>query len=75
MKTDEQEQWLAQWRAASIALRQQKMKELADLSEVEARQATGSLLLLAGRVQPGHPRWDTSGLVEQQRWFHRLPPL
>lgn len=74
MKTDEQKQWLAQWRAASIALRQQKMKELAGLGQVEAHQATESLLLLAGRVRPGHPRWDSSGLVEQQRWFHRLPP-
>ncbi|HRQ37759.1 MAG TPA: hypothetical protein PLD25_07575 [Chloroflexota bacterium] len=69
-----EKQWLAQWRAAGNALRQQKADELANLSEAKVRQATGSLLVLAGRVRPEHPRWDTSGLLEQQRWFHRLPP-
>lgn len=69
--TEEHKQWLAQWRAAEAALRQQKIAELTNLSEEDARQASQSLLALAGGVQPGHRRWTTSGLVEQQRRFHQ----
>ena len=71
MEIEEQKQWLAQWQAAEAALRQQKMHELANLSDREAQQATQSVLALAGQVRPGHRRWTTSGLVEQQRWFYQ----
>jgi hypothetical protein len=70
---DRQKEWMAQWRAAEGALRRQKIVELANMSEDAARQATQSVLALAGQVRPGHGRWTTSGLVEQQRHFHRLP--
>lgn len=71
MKIEEQKQWLAQWQAAKVALRQQKIHELANMSDREAQQATQNVLALAGQVRPGHRRWTTSGLVEQQRWFYQ----
>ncbi len=71
MKVEAEHQWLAQWRAAAVALRRQKMAELADLSEAEAQRAVLNVLALAGAVRPGHPRWSTSGLVEQQRYLHK----
>lgn len=73
MNTEAQHQWMAQWRAAAGALRRQRRAELARLSQAEAQQAILSLLALAGGVRPGHRRWSTSGLVEQQRYFHGEP--
>jgi len=69
MNLEEQRLWLGQWRAAAIALQQQKAKDLRRLSDSEARRATESLLSLAGQINYDSKRWRTSGLVEQQQWF------
>jgi hypothetical protein len=71
MTQKEQAAWLAQWQAAESALRKQKMKELAAMSDDQVRQSVAILLALAGRIEPDPRRWRTSGLVEQQRWFRR----
>lgn len=68
---EEHKQWLAQWQAAGTMLRQQKAVDLTNLSQEAAQQASQNLLALAGSVRPGHRRWNTSGLVEQQRYFQQ----
>jgi len=72
---EQQKQWLGQWQAATTALQQQKIVDLTNLSQAEAQQASQNLLALAGAVRPGHWRWTTSGLVEQQYWFHQRQPV
>lgn len=71
---EQQKEWLNQWQAAKTALQQQKIIELTNLSQQDAQQASQTLLALASGVRPGHWRWTTSGLVEQQRWFHQPQP-
>ena len=71
MDLEEQRIWLGQWQDAAIALEQQKAKDLRSLHDSEARQATASLLSLAGQIYHDPKRWQTSGLVEQQRWFQK----
>jgi len=69
MNAEEQKLWLEQWQGAAAALRQQKVKDLRSLSDAESRQAVESLLSLAGKIYHDPKRWQTSGLVEQQRLF------
>jgi len=67
---EEQRQWMAQWRRAAAALEEAKRDELANLSEAKAWQQIEALLSLV----TSYPRKsDTSGLVEQQAWFHKQP--
>jgi hypothetical protein len=72
MDLKEQRLWMGQWRDAATALRQQKEMDLRNLSDAEARCATESLLSLAGKIRYDPKRWQTSGLVEQQRWFQKM---
>lgn len=67
--TDEQRRaWMAQWNSAGPALRRAYLKELveADLARIAADLEDASLAAAAERA-----RSVTSGLVEQQRLFHR----
>jgi hypothetical protein len=64
----QERRWMRHWRRAAIALEQVKRDELASLTPSEAWRKTESLLSLA----PHYRRLSrTSGLVEQQAWFHR----
>lgn len=64
----QQRRWTAQWREAAVMLDEVKRDELANLTEREAWRQTESLLSLA----PHYRRLSrTSGLVQQQAWFHK----
>ena len=63
------ERWVATWREAAPALAEQKRAELEQLATPRA------LAELAAAFEHArlHPRIsDTSGLVEQQRYFQQL---
>ena len=62
-------QWMEQWRFAEQALKEQKKNDLAQLDEDQARKMSYSLLSLASRSYMNPSRIQTSGLVEQQKWF------
>ncbi len=64
-------QWLRQWKSAGPALAEVRKRELRELTDEEALRASEAVLSIpAPPVSP--ERWTTSGLVEQQAWFHRL---
>ena len=64
--TDNEREWMQAWRSAGVALEKVRREELRAL---DGRKA---LALLTGpanyRKEPRKPR-QSSGLVEQQRWF------
>ncbi len=64
----QQRAWLAQWRAAAVALEQQRWLEFrqADLGMVAA-QLEDALLQSLRTDPPGL----SSGLIQQQQLFHR----
>lgn len=66
---EEQRRWIAQWRSAAVALAEMKRYELQALTDEQAWLETEDLLSL---VDYYPRRSDTSGLVEQQRWFQRF---
>jgi hypothetical protein len=66
----ERRRWIEQWLAASEALRVQRARELAALSDAEALAAADALLTIGTAVElPPDPR-TSSGLVEQQALLH-----
>jgi hypothetical protein len=72
MPTDaEQRRWIAQWRAAGDALRAQRARELAALSDEEALAAAETLLTVADAAGLPPVQRTSSGLVQQQALFHR----
>jgi len=64
---EEQRRWVEQWREASIALDEVRRDELANLTDEEAWRQTDALLELAEHYREES---SSSGLVEQQFWFH-----
>lgn len=68
MTRDEQRRWLAQWRAAGPELERIRLQELdaADLGQI-----ADALEDAYRAAAPERARSTTSGLVEQQRAFHR----
>jgi hypothetical protein len=68
---EDQRLWMTQWRQAGAALEEFRRFELQTLTEANAWQQIKVVLSLAGHYPP---RPDSSGLVEQQAWFHRLHP-
>ncbi|MFN8525984.1 MAG: hypothetical protein U0821_23020 [Chloroflexota bacterium] len=63
--------WIAQWRSASDELAEQKRRELAAMTDEEAMAISEMLLAMADPATLPPERWTYSGLVEQQRIFHR----
>lgn len=64
-------QWLRQWKSAGPALEEVRKRELRELTDEEALRISEAVLSIpAPPVSP--ERWSSSGLVEQQTWFHRL---
>lgn len=61
---------VAQWKAATPALAEQRRAEVAALSDEDALAATLDLLDALDLLPPLPPR-RSSGLVEQQRLFAR----
>lgn len=64
---------MRQWRQAAGALRDERRRRLAALTDDQARAATAALLDLAARVPIPPERRSSSGLVEQQAILHGLP--
>ncbi|MBI3879873.1 MAG: hypothetical protein HY301_07380 [Verrucomicrobia bacterium] len=65
-----QRRLVRQWGKTGEWLEEVKRKELAALTDAEAWRQTEALLSLAPHYRR---RRRTSGLVQQQAWFHRLP--
>jgi len=63
---------MAQWRAASVALAEQKAIELRTMSDEEALAATDALLDLGASLPLSTEREGTSGLVIQQGLFRMM---
>jgi hypothetical protein len=63
--------WVAHWRRAGAALARQRARELRELTPEQALAASEALLALALTVPLGPRRVADSGLVAQQRRFHR----
>ncbi|HWW87952.1 MAG TPA: hypothetical protein VNZ26_30350 [Vicinamibacterales bacterium] len=64
----DKKQWQAAYRAATDALERVRARELAAMTDQDARRIMQSLVV-AGT--PWRERRDWSGLVEQQAFFHR----
>ena len=62
---------MAQWRGAAEALAAVHRRELKALTPEQALRASEALLDLTRTLPVPEARWRTSGMVEQQRWFHR----
>lgn len=66
---EEQRAWMAQWRSAEKALLEVKREELRALTEEQAQLDSLTLLSMISFPRPPSDRDQSSGLVEQQRWF------
>ncbi len=66
---EEQRAWATQWKKAAVALNAVKREELQNLTEEQACKISNMLLSMVTFPRPPGPRDETSGLVEQQRWF------
>lgn len=66
-----QRRWMGQWRAATLAIEEQRRLELRSLTTERALAATEALLALASPAGLSVERRTHSGLVEQQRLLHR----
>ena len=74
INTEQQKLWLKQWRFAEVELLKQKQLDLQCLSANQAL-ADSDLLLSLAPESYRDPNFEIySGLVEQQRVFHRLKP-
>jgi hypothetical protein len=69
--SDTQQLWMKQWRSASVALAEQRKRELRGLSAQQALAASDALLSLAHLLAVHPSRVADSGLVRQQALFHR----
>jgi hypothetical protein len=67
----QQREWMDQWRGAASALRDERRRRLAAMTDEQARGATATLLDMASRVPVPAARLSYSGLVEQQAILHR----
>jgi hypothetical protein len=65
---------MEQWRRAGPALEEQRVRELREMTDKQARAATVDLLDLGARVPLPPERWQWSGLVVQQQIFHKRRP-
>ena len=71
MTNEQHRAWMAQWRRAAVALEQVQRRELARMTDAEALAAAERVLTPVGDPYRDPQRLHTSGLVDQQRIFHR----
>lgn len=64
--------WAQTWESASEALDALRRRELAAMTDDDARRAIADLFTDVPDSYPDLPPRTTSGLVEQQRLFSRL---
>jgi hypothetical protein len=62
--------WIETWKRAGPELEAIRRRELASMTDEDARAAAADLLSMP--LSPDLPERRDSGLVEQQRWFMRL---
>ncbi len=62
---------MQQWRQAAVAMAEQRQSELAGKSEEEILAAIDALLSLPHDMPDVPDQEVTSGLVEQQKIFHK----
>ena len=62
---------MAQWRAAAVALADQRARELADMTDAAALAAAEAVLSLAALASLHVDRLESSGLVELEALLHR----
>lgn len=70
LKTDAMRKWVARWQKAGPELERIRLKELRQTdvaASIERLEDSFQSALL------NYPARITSGLIEQQRWFKRLP--
>ena len=71
MDSAAQRAWMEQWRNAAAALEEQRRLELRLLSDHDGLAASEAVLSLALLTPITPARLTDSGLVRQQRLFHR----
>jgi hypothetical protein len=71
MKTDTEQAWARQWRAAAAALAEQHESELRVLTPALALAASEALLALADPTRLSSQRWNSSGFVDEQAALRR----
>jgi hypothetical protein len=69
LPNDEMIRWVATWREAGAALERQRRTEL---ERLETPAALAALAAAFDHAQRRNHTSDSSGLVEQQRYFQRL---
>ena len=72
MGVDEQVQWLAQWKRAAVLLREQRTKELRNLTSFELWAAIEALLAIPVSTPLPEERVTHSGFVEMQKYLRQL---
>ena len=70
LEPSEQRAWMAQWRAARRALREQRASELRALTDTSAQAAAEALLSTDVLTGASESRRTSSGLVRQQALLH-----
>jgi len=68
--TPEELRWIEQWRSAGPELAAVRRRELALLTDEQARVAALELLAIAAALPIDPLRLTTSGLIEQQALLH-----
>ena len=63
--------WMAQWRKAASSLETQRYNDLVSMNDDDARNALMVVLDFAEHLAIPSSRLHYSGLVEQQKFFHR----
>lgn len=63
--------WVETWKTAGPLLEQIKRDELRAMSEEEAGRIANELALAHAQVKGRPAASETSGLIEQQRWFRK----
>jgi hypothetical protein len=69
--TEAERRRMEAWRIAGPILEQEKAERLRTMTEEEARAISESLLSAVPNENDWTPNGETSGLIEQQRWFMR----
>ncbi len=72
MELEAARKWVEQWRITGPLLDEIKTRELREMTEEEAREASERLLAAVPNPQDWSADPLSSGMVEQQRWFIKM---
>jgi hypothetical protein len=71
MNGDQKKAWMSQWRSAAVDLEKVRAEELRALSEQDSADLFNRCAIPGGDFWISPERAQSSGLVEQQRYFMR----